>query len=733
MSGHARARRRLTRQAADSASQAEAATRHAEEARSAAAQVATEAERAIREAEALFRGAFESAAFGMTITDMDLRFLRVNEAMCRLTGRTEAELLTLGVADITHPDDQALRDRQVGRLVDGGTEHYAIEKRYIRPDGTTRWARVNVSMIRDANGAPVVLVGQIEDIEAARKAEEDLRAVQRRFQALVEHSSDIITVFDDTGTILFASPSADRILGYPEGTQLGRSVFELLHPEDVGQAQISLRGSAIEAGAAIAVQLRVRHADGTWRDVETVATNLLDDPDVAGIVMNSRDVTEREQAAAEITFRAFHDLLTGLPNRALLLDRLSHALHRAKRSGDLVAVLYLDLDRFKLVNDSLGHAAGDELLAEVARRLTRAVRPGDTVGRIGGDEFVVVAESVEGVGGARTVAERISGALAAPVLLSSGDEIVVTTSVGIAVSTHHRPDELLQEADTALYRAKEAGRDQYVVYDETFRERARHRMHTERILRNALEGGGMALHYQPIVDLDTGRVRGVEALLRVRDESGELVGPADLIPVAEDTGLIVAMGAGITAEACRQAVAWDRILRDAAPAYVSVNVSARQLTTPGFTAHVAAALKGADASPGSLCLELTEGVLIEGGRTTLRTLDELHTMGVLLAIDDFGTGYSSMAYLKRFPIDIVKIDRAFISGLGTDPEDPAIVRAIITLGDALGLTIIAEGIEDATQLSILQQLGCAQGQGFLFARPLPPEALEAHLTAHVFV
>ena len=396
-----------------------------------------------------------------------------------------------------------------------------------------------------------------------------------------------------------------------------------------------------------------------------------------------------------------------------------------RRPGS-VAVLVLDLDRFKLVNDSLGHAAGDELLAETARRLESAVRGTDTVARLGGDEFAVLTEDIDGVDEAVVISSRLREAVAAPVDLAGGERVVVTASVGIALASSpgQPPDALLWDADAAMYRAKASGRDRWQLYEDGLRAPALDRFRAEGLLRRAIDHGGLRLHYQPIIDLGRGTMTGVEGLVRVQDPDRGLVPPGEFVGVAEETGLIVPLGSWVIAEACRQAARWG------APATgltVSLNLSARQLEHPGFLGDVAAGIDARGAPPESLCFEITENALLDAAGATLRSLEALRERGVRLAIDDFGTGHSSLTWLRRLPADIVKIDRSFIAGLGTEPGDTAIVRAVIDLGQALGLTTVAEGVETPEQLDALRELGCDGAQGFWLARPGGPEAISALL------
>jgi diguanylate cyclase (GGDEF)-like protein len=427
-------------------------------------------------------------------------------------------------------------------------------------------------------------------------------------------------------------------------------------------------------------------------------------------------------------YRALHDPLTGLANRGLLMEQLAQALARARRRPGSVAVLFLDLDRFKVVNDSLGHGVGDDLLVEVARRLERTMRSADSVARLGGDEFVVLAEDVAGLDEALSLARRLREAIAVPVRVGAGQRVVVTASVGIALSTPGAvaatPSSLLWDADVAMYRAKDTGRDRVQLFEDGLRAGSLDRFRSEAMLRHALDHDGLRLHYQPLVDLGSGALAGAEALVRLQDPERGLIPPAEFIPVAEETGLVVPLGAWVVSEAAAQAAAWRSLQPlDAPPMTVSINLSGRQLTTPGFAVEVGAAIARSGADASHLCFEITENTLLDATGAGVTTLERLKELGVRLAIDDFGTGHSSLTWLRRLPADFLKIDRTFVAGLGTDPGDTAIVRAVIDLGQALGLTTIAEGVETPEQLDALRDLGCHWAQGYHLSRPGPPETV----------
>ena len=435
---------------------------------------------------------------------------------------------------------------------------------------------------------------------------------------------------------------------------------------------------------------------------------------------------ERKRAEVELAHQALHDALTGLPNRALFLDRLGQALTRLDRREAWAAVLFLDLDRFKVVNDSLGHGAGDRLLVDVAARLEQVLRGGDTAARFGGDEFVILCEEVSGEREAIVIAERIAGVLDAPFLVGE-EEVFVRTSVGISLAAGRdvRPEAVIRDADAAMYRAKERGGGVYEVFDDGMRERALQRLETENRLHRALHQREFVLHYQPQVRMTTGTITGVEALVRWEHPERGLVGPGEFIPSAEETGLIIPLGSWVLEEACRQAAVWAQERADAGipPVVVSINLSARQVAHPDLVATVADVISRTGADPATLCLEVTETALMNDLDAALAVLAELKGLGLELAIDDFGTGYSSLRALQRFPFDVVKIDRSFVNGIESSEQEAAIVSAIISLAHALGLETVAEGIEQFAQVTRLRALGCDVAQGYYFGRPVHPDEL----------
>jgi len=555
-----------------------------------------------------------------------------------------------------------------------------------------------------------------------------LQRSEERFRSLVQNSADVNVVLGIDGAIVYESPAAQRVLGYRDDERVGRPMFEIVHPDDQGWAGTLLGDVLRSTGAQLSGELRARHADGSWRYLEVVLKNLVADPAVGGVVVNYRDVTTRRTLEDELKRQAFHDSLTGLANRALFSDRLEHALARARRSANSLAVLFIDLDDFKTVNDSLGHGEGDLLLVAAADRLSEAIRAGDTIARMGGDEFAVLVEDASGDETPVDIARRLLAILEPP-FDRAGKELFVRASVGVAVASSpgHTADDLLRNADIAMYTAKTNGKNRIEVFTPSMHEAAVARLGLKGDLVRALERGEFSLAYQPIADLATGHIVGVEALIRWNHPQRGLVGPVEFIPVAEETGLIVPIGRWVLQEACRQGRMWND--DPTKPRSISVNISGRQLQEPGFVDDVAAVIAESGMNPAQLTLELTESVLMNDAEAATATLNDLKSLGIRIAIDDFGTGYSSLSYLRRFPIDALKIDRSFVASMGDGPEQSAVVLSIIRLADTLHLSTVAEGIEDAGQLAQLQALGTDLGQGYFLARPVGPDAI-ADLFAH---
>ncbi len=573
-------------------------------------------------------------------------------------------------------------------------------------------------------------------LESATLAEEaHRRKSEERFRSLIQNSSDVVAVVGADGVTHYVSPAVERILGYKPQDATDHSVFmpPIMHPDDIDRVRRVFAGLTGSPGASATADFRLRHADGKWIHVEAIAKNLLNDPSIGGIVVNYRDITERKTFEEQLRHQAFHDPLTNLPNRALFMDRLRHALVRMKRRKKPAAVLFLDLDNFKFVNDSLGHDAGDRLLVSVAQRLQGCLRAEDTAARFGGDEFTILLEDVTHTGDAVRLANQIARALNTPFVLE-GREVFINTSIGIALSTsgHERPTDLLRNADAALYRAKANGKAACEVFDAAINTLTSERLDLEADLRRAIERGEFAVHYQPQLELLTGRIAGWEALVRWRHPERGLIPPLSFLSIAEETGLITQIGNLVLEEACRQANEWQEERHPAADTSLkmSVNISARQLKRPDeLVREVVRVLEETGLAPSALVLEITESMVMEDAEYNVDVLGRLKDLGVRVAVDDFGTGYSNLAYLKRFPMDMMKIDKSFVDGLGEKPEDTAIVEAVISLARALDLTTVAEGIETTEQLERLRDLGCELGQGSYFSGALPAYEASALLLA----
>jgi diguanylate cyclase (GGDEF)-like protein/PAS domain S-box-containing protein len=559
-------------------------------------------------------------------------------------------------------------------------------------------------------------------------AEHAARQNEARFRSLVQHSSDVIIVTRADGMVRFVSPSATRVFGYDPATMLRQTIPELLHPDDRERATTFFRHAAQAPGVTGPVEWRFRQPDGSWLHAEILATNLLHDASVKGVVLNTRDVSERRRLEEQLTHQAFHDPLTGLANRALFRDRVSHALALAQRRGSPVTVLFLDLDDFKTVNDSLGHAEGDRLLMAAAERFLACARSADTVARLGGDEFAIL---IEGADGREGLPDRLAAAMSHPFSLS-GNQLRVTASIGVAsASTGDRADDLLRNADMAMYAAKRRGKGRAETYESRMYADIRERLDLEAALRAAIEGHELTLFYQPIVNLKSGGIHGVEALLRwEHPQFGRLL-PQHFIPLAEETGLIVQLGSWVLGEACRQLQVW-RAAHPQLSLAVSVNISGRQLQGSGLADALRQTLTSSGVEASSVVLEITESVLMQQTDAVLERLQQLKGLGVRLAIDDFGTGYSSLSYLQRFPIDILKIAKPFVEEVGQGADRSALARAIIGLGDTLKLQTIAEGIERAEQRAALIELGCTLGQGHHFWPALSVAGIEELLSADRF-
>jgi diguanylate cyclase (GGDEF)-like protein/PAS domain S-box-containing protein len=558
---------------------------------------------------------------------------------------------------------------------------------------------------------------------------DDLRASEQRFEALVQHSSDVVTVVDGEGTVTYQSESILRVFGYSAEALLGSPLADIFESRSGERLLAALRDVASERKGVRVLELEVRHASGRLCHAEITMTNLLDNRSVGGIVLNTRDMSERKVLQDQLVHEASHDSLTTLANRALFRDRVDKVLRQNGARSAKLTVLFLDLDGFKEVNDSLGHAMGDVLLIQVAERLRACVRAIDTVARLGGDEFAVLIADKSSERDGTTVAGRITKALREPFKLE-GREIYVGASIGIAATDQDvdDADHLLRNADLAMYRAKATGAGGFERYHPRLHVALVERLQLEAELRQAVAGEELELHYQPTLALATGEIKGLEALARWKHPRRGFVPPGEFIPLAEQTGLIRRLGSWVLQEACRQLAEWHERYPDSQHLTMSVNISGRHLEDASLIDDVQEALAASGLAPEHLVLEMTESVLMAHTEENVGLLVRLKELGVGLAIDDFGTGYSSLAYLHRFPADVIKIDRSFVERLDGSDADAELLRTIVQLGKSLRMVTVAEGVEKADQARMLREMGCELAQGFHFYRALTPERLQQVLS-----
>lgn len=563
---------------------------------------------------------------------------------------------------------------------------------------------------------------------ASRSGQAAAEASERRFRSLVRNNADVIAVTNEEGQVKLMSEASERLFGQSSASLIGKSFYDLVHKEDLPLLQGAYAAVWAEPSSTNMVEIRILTAAGGSRPFQVTLNNLSSDPDVQGALLTCHDLYERKRLEDELTHNAFHDLLTGLPNRALFMDRLEHQLRTRSGETPNASVLFIDLDNFKIVNDSLGHAVGDELLLMAAKRLASTVRPGDTVARLGGDEFTILLVGVGNAAEAVKAAQRILASLEAPFLLENR-EVIVPASIGIAVCNRTGVDafQLLRDADTAMYAAKAQGKNGFAVFDRRMNAAAMDRLELETQLRQAIDGKQLILHYQPIIDMVTGRLGEVEVLLRWQHPTRGLVAPGKFIPIAEETNLVVPIGEWVLREACAQLARWDRRYRDHRDLGINVNVSGRQLRHPSFVPVLAQILAEHGIEPYRVKLDISETAMLRDFESARDMIEALRATGVKIAIDDFGTSHSTISFLSRLPVDTLKIDGTLIAPLGLDTRSRGVVSAMISMARTLGLQVTSEGIETKEQLDVLRKLGCDSGQGNHFAHPAPADAIDKML------
>jgi diguanylate cyclase (GGDEF)-like protein/PAS domain S-box-containing protein len=674
------------------------------------------AEDAIRESETQYRDLFENANDLIYTHDVKGNFTSLNRAGERITGYSRDEAITMNITEVVAPESlAAARAMTTRKLANEAPTTYEID--IIAKDGRRVLLELSTRLIYQ-NGNPVGVQGVGRDITERRRADEALKESEHRYRQLGEGISHQVWTANPGGQIDYVNSRTLEYFDRTSGEMVGEGWQKMIHPDDLDECLDRWRRS-IATGEYYVTDFRLRRHDGEYRWFAARATPGRDgDGKIVKWFGTNTDIDEQRQSEAKLNYYAKHDPLTDLPNRVEFMIHLKAAIERAN-AHDLTkfAVLFLDLDRFKVINDSLGHIVGDKLLKQIANRLRTYVRPGDVVARLGGDEFTILLNRTGGVSDVEMVADRLQRNLSKPFVID-GYEVFTSASIGIIVSDDimRQPEDFLRDADAAMYRAKESGKARYEIFDREMLDRNKNLLQLETDLRHAVDENQFEVLYQPIVDLEDGVVREFEALIRWRHPKNGLILPNDFIHIAEETGLIIPIGKWILGESCRQIAAWQK--RSRSPLTVSVNLSAKQLMHPSLSGVVRNILDETGLRASQLRLEVTENTVMENQDRALSLLQELSSMGLSLATDDFGTGYSSLSYLQTFPFERLKIDRSFIAQMMENERSKVIVKTILMLGENLGIQVVAEGIEREDQLAILKDLGCRYGQGYLFSPPV---------------
>jgi diguanylate cyclase (GGDEF)-like protein/PAS domain S-box-containing protein len=680
-----------------------------------------QAEIALQASEARFRAVFEQAAVGINQADTSGRYIQANQYFCDLLGYTQSELLTFSYQDITHPEDLA---RAQARQFQGELGAFTTERRYRHRSGEWIWTELTRSLIRDEAGQVVSALAIVVDIRDRKRAELALRQSEAKSRAILSVLPDLMFRLGADGRYREVINSCPELELFFKGRDpVGKRLVDFV-PADIATRKLSVTRQVLATGALQCYEQQFETSDG-WRYEEVRVVKSGDDE----VLYMIRDISDRKQAQAQIIHNSLHDPLTGLPNRTLLSDRLNAAIHRAQRHPHYqYAVLFLDLDRFKGINDSLGHGVGDQLLMAIAQKLRTHIRAADVAARLGGDEFVLLLEDIDGPDKAVAVAERILADCQTPLMLE-GHEVLTGVSIGIAIGAERytAAAELIRDADIAMYRAKHRQRGTYQFFDPAMHTQvlAQHTLEVE--LYRAIEQNELTVYYQPVMDLEQDRLMGFEALVRWPHPTQGLLTPDIFLPCAEATGLIVSLDHWVLRQTCRQLSIWQQQFPHCAPLCMGINLSAQNFATVSLLEDIDAVLAETGISGNCLNLEITENMLIQDMEKAAYLLTQLADRGIGISIDDFGMGYSSLQYLHRFPLTHLKIDRSFVQHLDSDSRDYAMVQMILGLSQQLGLSAIAEGIETPQQLHLIRAMGCQFAQGYLFSKPLPAAEIDTYL------
>lgn len=676
---------------------------------------------ALMESEARFRDLFENANDLIYTHDLAGNFTSLNRAGERITGYPREEALTMNIAQVVAPSSlAAAREMTARKIAQDVATTYEID--IVAKDGRIVSLELSTRLIYE-KGKPGGVQGIGRDITERKRQADALRASEQRFRQLGEGIFHQVWTADPTGRMDYANGRTMEYFNRTSVQQIGEEWHKVVHPDDLAESLRRWQHS-IQTGEIYVVEFRLKRHDGVYRWHKARATCGRDE---AGNIVKwfgtNTDIDDQKQSEEKLNYFARHDPLTDLPNRGEFMNHLQQAIERTRANPmTRFAVLFLDLDRFKVINDSLGHLVGDQLLRQIAKRLEKNIRPGDVVARLGGDEFTILLNRTGGMDDITQVAERVQRNLSKAFRIE-GYEVFTSASIGIIVSDDimRQPEDFLRDADTAMYRAKEAGKARYEIFDREMHAQNLNQLELETDLRHAVDRGELELFYQPIVEIPGCAVREFEALIRWKHPRHGLVGPDRFVNTAEESGLIIPIGNWIIREACRQVAEWQKGSEEMLA--VSVNLSAKQLMHPSLVDYVSSVLSEMNLTPGQLKIEVTESTVMEHSDTSLGVLLQLAELGISLSTDDFGTGYSSLSYLQRFPFKRLKIDRSFISQMGDSAKSSAIVKTIHMLGENLGLEVVAEGIETERQLDALMLFGCRYAQGYFFARPTDAEQI----------